>query len=219
MQKLIKNLAIWGAVFVIIFGTLLHFFYDWSGHNFLVGFLAPINESVWEHMKLVFTPMILFAFIDYYYLRGKVDDYCFALLKQISFAIIFIIAVFYIYTSFVGHSVLAIDISSFIVAVILAKWFGYAILTKRFKQWEFKGINTVAAIVLVALAAFFVLATINPPQIGLFKDPVDNTYGTDKNSNIMPGSDRDSHGCIGSAGYTWCESKSKCLRTWEETCQ
>lgn len=35
---------------------------------------------------------------------------------------------------------------------------------------------------------------------------------------MMPGSDRDSHGCIGSAGYTWCEAKQKCLREWEEPC-
>jgi len=35
---------------------------------------------------------------------------------------------------------------------------------------------------------------------------------------MMPGSDRDSHGCIGSAGYTWCEAKQKCLRPWEESC-
>jgi hypothetical protein len=35
---------------------------------------------------------------------------------------------------------------------------------------------------------------------------------------LMPGSDRDAHGCIGSAGYTWCEAKQKCLREWEEPC-
>lgn len=35
---------------------------------------------------------------------------------------------------------------------------------------------------------------------------------------FMPGSDRDSHGCIGSAGYSWCETKEKCLRIWEEPC-
>ena len=32
------------------------------------------------------------------------------------------------------------------------------------------------------------------------------------------GSDKDEHGCIGSAGYTWCEAKQKCLREWEEPC-
>lgn len=35
----------------------------------------------------------------------------------------------------------------------------------------------------------------------------------------MVGNDRDEHGCIGSAGYTWCQAKNKCLRTWEEKCQ
>ncbi len=37
-------------------------------------------------------------------------------------------------------------------------------------------------------------------------------------TTMMPGSDRDAHGCIGSAGYTWCEAKQKCLREWEEPC-
>ncbi|MFZ2970791.1 MAG: hypothetical protein WA063_06605 [Minisyncoccia bacterium] len=43
-----------------------------------------------------------------------------------------------------------------------------------------------------------------------------------KNNTIAPstivGEDRDKHGCIGSAGYSWCEAKNKCLRKWEEKC-
>lgn len=38
------------------------------------------------------------------------------------------------------------------------------------------------------------------------------------NKTELVGSDRDVHGCIGSAGYTWCQIKEKCLRTWEESC-
>ncbi|MBR0347619.1 MAG: peptidase [Rudaea sp.] len=30
-----------------------------------------------------------------------------------------------------------------------------------------------------------------------------------------PGSDRDAHGCIPSAGYTWCAATNKCERPWE----
>jgi hypothetical protein len=37
-------------------------------------------------------------------------------------------------------------------------------------------------------------------------------------STLIIGGDRDAHGCIGSAGYSWCEPKNKCLRVWEETC-
>ncbi len=39
-----------------------------------------------------------------------------------------------------------------------------------------------------------------------------------KNPPVL-GGDRDTHGCIGSAGYSWCEAKNKCLRIWEESCE
>ena len=31
----------------------------------------------------------------------------------------------------------------------------------------------------------------------------------------MVGADRDAHGCIGSAGYSWCEKTAQCERPWE----
>ena len=37
-------------------------------------------------------------------------------------------------------------------------------------------------------------------------------------TNDLVGGDKDAHGCIGSAGYSWCEAKDKCLRVWEEKC-
>jgi hypothetical protein len=33
------------------------------------------------------------------------------------------------------------------------------------------------------------------------------------------GGDRDEHGCIPSAGYSWCASANKCIRPWEELCE
>ncbi|MDD4287173.1 MAG: hypothetical protein PHO20_01905 [Candidatus Peribacteraceae bacterium] len=41
---------------------------------------------------------------------------------------------------------------------------------------------------------------------------------TTKEPTPAAGADRDAHGCIPSAGYTWCEPKQKCLRAWEEAC-
>ncbi|GAA4821302.1 hypothetical protein GCM10011365_24590 [Marinicella pacifica] len=31
----------------------------------------------------------------------------------------------------------------------------------------------------------------------------------------MPGSDRDAHGCMASAGYSWCPRTVQCERPWE----
>ena len=53
------SLTIAGILCVSILGTLLHFTYRWSGRNPLIGLIAPVNESVWEHMKLLFFPMHL----------------------------------------------------------------------------------------------------------------------------------------------------------------
>lgn len=43
--------------------------------------------------------------------------------------------------------------------------------------------------------------------------------GCSQQEKQLVGGDKDIHGCIGSAGYSWCEEKSKCVRVWEEGCK
>ena len=57
----LKHYSIAGAIFVLIAGTLSHFVYEWSGQNFILGFFFPIDESTWEHMKLIFFPMLSYS--------------------------------------------------------------------------------------------------------------------------------------------------------------
>jgi hypothetical protein len=46
-----------------------------------------------------------------------------------------------------------------------------------------------------------------------------SSQGTVNNTgDILVGNDSDEHGCRGSAGYSWCEAKQKCIRVWEENC-
>ena len=52
----------------------------------------------------------------------------------------------------------------------------------------------------------------NPPE------PTAETQETPDETQVV-GGDKDEHGCIGSAGYVWCEAKQKCLREWEEACE
>ena len=53
----------------------------------------------------------------------------------------------------------------------------------------------------------------------LFKNKINNNNNIAPNNTNILGGDRDEHGCIGSAGYSWCEIKNKCLRQWEEKCE
>lgn len=54
------------------------------------------------------------------------------------------------------------------------------------------------------------------PEPGL--SPVTESPDGNDGAGSVVGGDRDEHGCIGSAGYSWCEAKGKCLRVWEESC-
>ena len=53
---------------------------------------------------------------------------------------------------------------------------------------------------------------------GCTKQEILNNDQLENKTEPIVGGDKDSHGCIGSAGYLWCEEKQKCLRPWEENC-
>ena len=63
MQNKNRIIYITGYIAVAILGTLLHFVYEWSGSNMIVGLFSSTNESTWEHMKLAFYPMLIFSII------------------------------------------------------------------------------------------------------------------------------------------------------------
>lgn len=67
-----KKLFIWGFLFMSVIGTLLHFVYEWSGNNSIVRLFAPWNESTWEHMKLLFFPMLVLVLFLFSNCRNKV---------------------------------------------------------------------------------------------------------------------------------------------------
>ena len=59
----LNKYMILGTIFVSVLGSLAHFFYDWTNNNAFVGLLTPINESTWEHMKLIFFQCFSFLYI------------------------------------------------------------------------------------------------------------------------------------------------------------
>ena len=51
-------------IFISTIGTLLHFMYEWSGHNKVVSLFAAVNESTWEHIKIALTPTFIWTLYD-----------------------------------------------------------------------------------------------------------------------------------------------------------
>jgi hypothetical protein len=162
-----------GIVFIITLGSLLHFTFEWSGFQEVVGVFSAVNESVWEHLKIAFWPTLLFAILEFGYLIKKTNNFFFAKALGIYAIMVIIPVIFYAYTIFIEHN-LVIDILSFIFAIIVGQLVSYNILT--FKKLS-KNLKLISIVTLVILAIAFVFFTFYPPQIQLFQDPNTGKYG------------------------------------------
>jgi hypothetical protein len=163
-----------GIIFIIVFGSILHFTFEWSGNQAVVGVFSAVNESVWEHLKLGFWPAILFALIEFKYLKKANNNFLFAKTISIYLIPIIIIVLFYSYTTILGESILVIDILTFIIAVIIAQLVSYRLLTGKTLPYN---LNRISLIALILLGLAFVLFTFYPPQLAMFKDPITGEYG------------------------------------------
>lgn len=171
-SKILK-FQIFSVIFVAVLGTILHFTYEWSNENVIVGVFSAVNESTWEHLKLVFFPMLFTTIIGYFYIDKNINLICAKLIGIIT-AILFIIIFFYTYTTIVGTNFAILDIGSFFVAVILGEYVAYKILTSKFVCNK-----NLAIIVFMILLINFIFFTYVTPKIFLFQDPITGGYGID----------------------------------------
>lgn len=166
-MKPLKCYTIIGIIFVLITGTLAHFLYDWSGNNFIVGAFTPVNESIWEHMKLLFFPMVLYSiFIT---IRCKETYPCIA--SSLCFGILagtFLIPIlFYVYTAIFGKDIFVLDIGTFILSIIIAFWFTY----KLTLSCKLEPYTVLFCCFVCILFVCFILFTYYPPDTKIFEDP------------------------------------------------
>lgn len=167
MNKL-KLYTVIGTIFVIITGTISHFIYGWSNNNFILGFLFPVNESTWEHMKLCFFPMLLYSFYMNIKIRSDYPCVTSSLLFGILLGTFLIPAIFYFYSGILGQNFLPLDIATFMVSVLLAFTAVFK-LSLSCKSASYIGI--LKLLVFVVAVCFFIF-TYCPPDTKIFINPV-----------------------------------------------
>ena len=163
------NFQIFSTIFTWILGTILHFTYEWSNENSIVAIFSAINESTWEHLKLLFFPMLITTIIGYFYLKTKEDYKNFLCAKTLGIlaSLSFVVVFFYTYTGIIGTNFAVLDIGSFFVGVLLGEFVSYKMTLSM------KCCNKLSAgIVLIILLVCFITFTFYAPSIGLFRNPV-----------------------------------------------
>lgn len=181
MEKIKTSKLLKSQIIVIIsclfLGTLLYFTYKWSGENSIIASFSAVNESVWEHFKLVFYPMLLMGIIEYPFIKDLVNNYIEAKTIGIFVAISFIVVSFFTYTGIIGTSFLLVDILIFIVSIVLGEYVSYRLM-KRKKESTICS-KILAGIIIIFLLICFIVCTYNTPQVNLFRDFKTGNYGID----------------------------------------
>lgn len=172
-----KSISCWqfvGFIFTSIAGVLLHFLYDLSNNNFIVGLFSAVNESIWEHMKLLFFPMFLFALVQSHYFDKEYKNFWCVKLLAIPLGVGIIPVIYYTYTGILGVTADWFNITIFFIAAAISYYFETKLLKRENSFCKFP---IMALTILCVIGLIFVVLTFIPPQIPLFQDPITKTYG------------------------------------------
>ena len=171
-----KSINLWqflGFAVTSFGGTVLHFLYDWTGQSKISAFFSGVNESTWEHIKLLFWPMFLYAIVQSFFFKEYEGFWC-VKLKGIMLGIGLIPIIFYTYNGVIGKSPDWLNISIFFVCAAIS----YIYETKLFKADKTKcKYSKLAFALLCVIALLFIIFTFVTPEIAIFKDPLTETFG------------------------------------------
>lgn len=170
-----KKFFIIGAAATAVLGTLLHFVYKWSGGNTVAAIFSAVNESTFEHLKLLFWPFFISSSVGYFLFRENRRSYIFSSALALLSGLFTIVSVFYTYTALIGRNLSFVDIVLFFVSVIVSFFLFYCF----YKSGLFCGkfFDLLGALIYIILIILFVWFTFNPPETPVFLDPVDKFYG------------------------------------------
>ncbi|MDP4108581.1 MAG: DUF6512 family protein [Bacillota bacterium] len=173
-----KRWIFWGVPAIFAIGVFNHYVFDLLGRLNVAGIFAPINESVWEHLKLAFWPTILWWAAGYCLLaeKNKVSASQW-MISSASAALLspaIILGFYYTYTWALGIESLFLDVFSLLLATALSQGVAYRLYKNKARNRFF----VFTVLLLFILAAFaFGFFTFYPPHIPLFRDPPTGTYG------------------------------------------
>ena len=173
-----KQLLFWelaGFLVTGALGSLLHFVYQWSGENQVAAAFSAVNESTWEHMKLLFFPLFLFSVVQVCVMGRNYPNFLAVRAVSILTGLVLIPVLFYTYTGVLGRSVDWVNIALFFLAALGAFLLDFRLLrrSRLSAPWQ----QILGLIVLLALAFCFVWCTFHPVEMSLWRDPVTGGYG------------------------------------------
>ena len=170
-----QDLPLWqfaGFSLVSLGGTLLHFLYDWTHQSLWAAPFSGVNESTWEHMKLLYFPLFLFAVVQHFFFRQP--NFWWVKLGGTFLGLVLIPVLFYTLSGVFGKTSAAVNIGIFFLSAAAVFLWEYPRLKRQSPSW---GAGWIPLGILCLTGVLFVLFTFAPPRFPLFCDPLTGRYG------------------------------------------
>ncbi|MBR4020520.1 MAG: hypothetical protein IKI99_04335 [Firmicutes bacterium] len=156
-----------GMVFTFFFGVVLHFVYGWSRNSLLVAFIAPVNESLFEHLKMLMTPYGIWALAEYAHYGQYMHAFVPGKVIGLWLGFVLMIGLHLLYESLLDRRVVWLDVGIFGVAVFAA--FTAAEFCMTLVLFDSAGLEVLFDALLVLTVMVFAVFTVYPPHHWLFR--------------------------------------------------
>lgn len=162
-----KNLIAFAVISLL--GTLGHFIYEWTGENRIIGMFFPVNESIWEHLKLIFFPAAAYFTAEALFTKEKPCNLIPASVIGILCGMLSVVILFYTYKGIVGKSIDFLNIAIYYISVIVLLCKRNKLISQEKFCLQTARLPFLALATLIALA--FIFWSFNPPSLGIFIPP------------------------------------------------
>jgi hypothetical protein len=167
-----------GIPVLFLLSVPLHFLFEWTGRSPVAGVFSPVNESVWEHLKLIFWPVLIWWVAGWFlfHKRNNKPFVCYIFPCMISeiVCLLFVTAFHYTYTGAFGTELIVLDIAAVLIAFLLGQYIAFRI----YRDSKPGGFALLISVVLLfVITALFVYYTFSPPHLPIFLDKNTGSYG------------------------------------------
>ena len=159
--------SLFGFIFTAISGILLHFLYEWTNESCFAAIFSSISESTWEHMKLMYFPLLVFALLQSFFFDEYKSFWCVKLIGIMA-GLLLIPVLFYTYNGAIGKSPDWFNIAIFFISAATVFLLESTLLEKdhnHCKPW-------LAILIICAIGTLFAVFTFKVPNLPIFMDPL-----------------------------------------------
>lgn len=174
---MLKKTRIYAVIGIFILSFICHFIFDLFP-NILFSIFFPVNESIWEHMKIIFSATIIYSFIDKLILKKKnvkYNNFYLQLFISSFFGIIIYLIIYLPIYNIINENIF-VSISLLLIVYIIMQYISYKIMTLK----DLNIPSYIFCILIILVYFIFAYLTYKPINNYIFYDTKNEVYGIKK---------------------------------------